>query len=189
MSVHDVIVIGAGLAGLRCATDLAAAGHDVVVLEARDRVGGRVWSHTFSDGQVAERGAEFIDGTHTAVLALAGELGLALTTRSNDIDAQGTLVDAGGRPVPMHLHASVLADLERWDSAVRSLDPTDSDGERRTLADLMHELAMPVMSRLVVGREIRTEYMLPPDEVSQRSADLTGANQSNLVARHGKSVL
>ena len=70
----DVIVIGAGLAGLRCATDLAAAGADVVVLEARDRVGGRVWSHAFTNGQVAERGAEFIDGNHTEVLALSVEV-------------------------------------------------------------------------------------------------------------------
>ncbi|MBI5087387.1 MAG: FAD-dependent oxidoreductase, partial [Actinobacteria bacterium] len=48
---HEVVVIGAGLAGLRCATDLVAAGHDVVVLEARSRVGGRVWSHRFANGQ------------------------------------------------------------------------------------------------------------------------------------------
>ena len=67
---HDVIVIGAGLAGLRCATDLVAAGLDVLVLEARDRVGGRVCSHRFTNGQGCERGAEFIDGNHTEVLAL-----------------------------------------------------------------------------------------------------------------------
>ena len=53
----DTLVVGAGLAGLRCATDLATAGRDVVVLEARDRVGGRVWSHRFADGQWCERGA------------------------------------------------------------------------------------------------------------------------------------
>ena len=76
-----VVVIGAGLAGLRCASDLVAAGCDVTVLEARDRVGGRVWSHHFDDGQVCERGAEFIDGDHTEVIALAHRLGLSLSTR------------------------------------------------------------------------------------------------------------
>ncbi|MCB0955265.1 MAG: FAD-dependent oxidoreductase [Ilumatobacter sp.] len=181
----DVIVIGAGLAGLRCATDLAAAGADVVVLEARDRVGGRVWSHAFTNGQVAERGAEFIDGNHTEVLALAARLGLPLTTRDPEVDPRATLVDAGGRAVPMHLHASVMEDLARWEAALRGLDPADGTLEHRTLADLLHDLSMPVMSRLVIGRDIRTEYMLPPDEVSLRfAAQITGNQVPGLRERH-----
>ena len=51
----DVAIIGGGLAGLRCADVLVERGVDVVVLEARDRVGGRVFSHHFSDGQTCER--------------------------------------------------------------------------------------------------------------------------------------
>ena len=92
----DVIVIGGGLAGLRCATDLVAGGADVTVLEARDRVGGRVFSHRFVDGQVCERGAEFIDGQHTEVLQLAASLGLTLTTRAAPAD-DVVLIDAFGR--------------------------------------------------------------------------------------------
>jgi monoamine oxidase len=91
----DVIVIGAGLAGLRCATDLAVAGAEVVVLEARDRVGGRVFSHRFLNGQICERGAEFIDGQHTEVLALAESLGLQRTTRADPPD-DTVLIDAFG---------------------------------------------------------------------------------------------
>ncbi|MEN9643422.1 MAG: hypothetical protein RL238_91 [Actinomycetota bacterium] len=173
---HDVVVIGAGLAGLRCATDLAAAGHDVVVLEARDRAGGRVHSHTFADGQGCERGAEFIDGNHTEVLALAEELGLALTTRDNRLDARATLVDAGGRAVPMHLHATLGPDWERWDAAVAALRPTD-EFEHATLGDLLHSLGLSVMARVVIGRDIRTEFMLPPEEISQRFAAQVAANQ------------
>lgn len=176
MNDHDVVVIGAGLAGLRCATDLVAAGRDVVVLEARDRVGGRVHSHTFEDGQVCERGAEFIDGNHTEVLALADELGLSLTTRDNRLDARATLVDAGGRSVPMHLHATLGPDWERWDRAVAALRPTD-EFEAGTLGDLLHELGLSVMARVVIGRDVRTEYMLPPEEVSQRFAAQVVSNQ------------
>ena len=54
----DVVVVGAGLAGLAAASDLAAAGRRVIVVEARDRVGGRVLSHRFADGQWCERGAD-----------------------------------------------------------------------------------------------------------------------------------
>jgi monoamine oxidase len=174
--VHDVIVIGAGLAGLRCATDLVAAGLDVVVLEARDRVGGRVFSHHFDNGQHCERGAEFIDGNHTVVLALARDLGLTLTERSTDLDARATLVDAGGRAVPMYLHATLAPDCERWEQAVARLRCTD-EFEALTLGDLLHELGLSMMSRVVIGRDVRTEFMLPPEEVSQRFAAQVASNQ------------
>ena len=165
----DVAIVGGGLAGLRCAEVLAARGVDVVVLEARDRVGGRVFSHHFSDGQTCERGAEFIDSNHAEVLALAARLGLTLTSRSADLDPDATLVDAGGRAVPMSMHASIEPDCARWDRAVTALGD-DAAAEQGTLADLMHSLDISVYSRLVIGRHIRTEYMLPPEEVGQRFA-------------------
>ena len=55
-----VIVVGAGFAGLAAADALASAGVDVLVFEARDRVGGRVWSRELPTGGVVEMGAEFI---------------------------------------------------------------------------------------------------------------------------------
>ncbi len=166
---HDAVVVGAGLAGLRAATELVAAGADVVVLEARDRVGGRVFSHRFADGQTCERGAEFIDGNHTEVVALASELGLELTERSTELDAQATLVDAGGRAVPMHLHASLAADWQRWEAALAGLHATD-EFECGTLADMIGELGLSAISRLVIGRDVRTEFMLPPEAVGRRFA-------------------
>lgn len=55
-----VVVVGAGLAGLAAAVELTDTGRDVRVLEARDRVGGRVWSDHLAAGLVIERGAEFV---------------------------------------------------------------------------------------------------------------------------------
>ncbi|RAG85986.1 FAD-dependent oxidoreductase [Streptacidiphilus pinicola] len=75
---HDVIVLGAGLAGLSAARDLAAAGVDVLVVEARDRVGGRVEQQQLPDGRLVQLGGEVVGRAHTAYLGLVAELGLTL---------------------------------------------------------------------------------------------------------------
>src|SRR5262245_61461202 len=76
----SVAVAGAGLAGPCAARDLAAMGAKVTVIEARGRVGGRVWTirDDFADGQHAEAGGDFIDHAQHEIRGLAGELGLGL---------------------------------------------------------------------------------------------------------------
>lgn len=71
-----VAVVGAGLAGLTAARELARAGAEVVVLEARARVGGRVWSRALDNGAIVEMGAEFLLPGNTAARELADEYGL-----------------------------------------------------------------------------------------------------------------
>lgn len=73
---HDVIVVGAGFAGLRTALVLADAGLDVLVLEARQRVGGRSWSMTADDGHVIDRGGQWIGPGQERLAALANETGV-----------------------------------------------------------------------------------------------------------------
>jgi monoamine oxidase len=79
MTGADVVVLGAGMAGLAAAERLGAAGRRVVVLEARDRIGGRI--HTVDDPGLhypVELGAEFVHGRPPTLLALIRELGLTL---------------------------------------------------------------------------------------------------------------
>ena len=70
-------MLGAGLAGLSAARDLAGSGADVVVLEARDRVGGRVEAVTLPDGRVVQGGGEVFGHDHHAYRELVEELPLA----------------------------------------------------------------------------------------------------------------
>jgi monoamine oxidase len=72
----DVVVIGAGFAGLTAARQIASAGRSVTALEARDRVGGRAWNHDLGGGQVSERGATFVGPTQDHIVALANAVGV-----------------------------------------------------------------------------------------------------------------
>ncbi|MDY6996580.1 MAG: flavin monoamine oxidase family protein [Actinomycetota bacterium] len=74
----DVVVVGAGFAGLSAARELTRLGHEVVVLEGRDRVGGRSYTATLA-GAPVDLGATFVGPTQDAVLTLAAELGCEST--------------------------------------------------------------------------------------------------------------
>jgi monoamine oxidase len=78
MLIHRVIIAGAGLAGLSIAKSLAESGRAVTVLEARPRLGGRVWTvrDRFANGAYGELGAEFIDEDHSRMRGLVSKCGL-----------------------------------------------------------------------------------------------------------------
>jgi len=111
-----LIVIGAGLSGLVAASEVQGAGHDVVVLEARDRVGGRVLTirDGLRDGQYADVGAEMIYHGQERILALCAAHDLDLTTEfSLGTDTPGLilhgrrLTDDASREIAQELRDAV----------------------------------------------------------------------------------
>jgi monoamine oxidase len=80
----DVVVVGAGLAGLAAAADLVARGHSVTVLEARDRVGGRTLNAALGKGRVVEVGGQWVGPTQDRLLARARKLGIKTFATYNE---------------------------------------------------------------------------------------------------------
>ena len=72
----DVVVVGAGLAGLTAARNLVGIGSQVRLLEARDRVGGRICNHQLPGKEVTEIGGQFVGPTQDRILALAKDVGV-----------------------------------------------------------------------------------------------------------------
>jgi phytoene dehydrogenase-like protein len=116
------VVVGAGFAGLAAADALRAAGVEVTVLEARDRVGGRVWSVPFA-GAVIERGAEFILPQNTTVESLAARFGLHLVRKGTPY----------GRREPRGAEAVPAAELEAvFDRSPPTRPPRVTPSPRRS---------------------------------------------------------
>ena len=135
--VSRTIVIGAGFAGLAAACELADRGRDVLVLEARDRVGGRVWSEvieTPGGTAVIERGAEFVLDGYTELRRLADRHGLALADTGMSYyvrEPRGVDVDAGALQAAGTAVAKAAATRGRGPVAelvgVLGLDPDVAD--------------------------------------------------------------
>jgi monoamine oxidase len=129
VTAHDVLVLGAGLAGLAAARDLARAGADVHVLEARDRVGGRVDQIELPDGRQVQLGGELTGGFQRAYLRLAEELGLTIEPSYVGEDGERTTLLREGVRRGEWLTPAERAEADRVEAAfcrlARTVDPDD----------------------------------------------------------------
>ena len=180
---RTVTVIGAGLAGLSAAYDLQRAGWNVTVLEARNRLGGRVYSlRGFSNGLVAEGGGEFIDESHKRILALAKQFNLELGKVGSWQGQAGDWAAFEGKSGPMSdvsiwgtdLHAEVekiwlaLVELAKdvRDPNHPELAPEAARLDRHSTADWLHSLDAHPLAKKDFIQHIRSEYTCEPERHS-----------------------
>ena len=164
-----VLVIGAGLAGLAAAREITRQGHHVVVLEARDRIGGRIWTSTTWPDAPLDLGATWIHGvTGNPITDLADQLGAR------------RLVTSYNRAVLYHTTGRLLSKAEAVQlddirthvfAALRSVQASDSDrAVRQAVASVEQELAgHPAARRLLnfcLSSEIEQEYAGSADRLS-----------------------
>ncbi len=178
----DVVVVGAGLAGLTAARELAGAGLDVQVLEARDRVGGRTLNHSVGERpeDVVELGGQWVGPTQLEVMALAEELGLA--TYPTHSEGKNLFEVAAGKvkrysgTIPM-LGPLVMADYGRADLRLKRLikkvsaeapweapDAAELDGQ--TFETWIRRSARTRVAREALALSCRAVFAVEPSDIS-----------------------
>jgi monoamine oxidase len=165
----DVIVVGAGLAGLVAAHELERRGWRVRVIEARDRVGGRV--HTIHLGeQHAEAGGEFIDTSHRALLGYVRRLGLRLEDAQRGFGNREDVVFLRGqrrRPASTARFWSTARELHpRLDLRDPVAGRPAAILDRHTVADLLDASGIRREGRVLAEAYVRDEYCVEPAQLS-----------------------
>ena len=152
-----VAVVGAGYAGLACAADLARAAVDVTVYEARDRVGGRVWSDVMPDGARFERGGEFIEPGYDDLRRRAAEHGLPLTGQGFEFAAREVRHDGQILPALLLEAGALLATTVAGPGAAADTISAAAAIERAALGPL---------ARKALSRRLEGTYAVELDRVS-----------------------
>jgi monoamine oxidase len=175
----DVVVVGAGLAGLAAARELQRLGREVIVLEARDRVGGRTLNEPIGDGKVVEIGAQWVGPTQDRVLAMIGELGLetfpTYVEGRNIFERNGRTSTYKGtipRANPVGLAGVGLA-MRRLNKMAAEIDPASpwtapkaADWDSETFATWMRRRVHTKAARDILRLAIIGVWAAEPEDVS-----------------------
>jgi monoamine oxidase len=172
-----VCVVGAGFAGLAAAAALASGGLEPLVLEARDRVGGRVHSHRLANGAVVELGAEFVEHDHATLVATAARLGLAMAPTGM---AYGDREPRGGLGTDRD---RVLAEVARLGDLLAGQPGPDLLG--RSVAEVLASLPLDPAAREAIAARLQVSAAQP---VAELSAAVLGHAGSSFSTRESLRV-
>ena len=177
-STTDVIVVGAGLSGLTAARELTRLGHSVVVLEARDRVGGRTWTIPIGNGKY-DIGGQFVGPSQDRVRALVAEFGLHLEPvpcegqrvwelgggRVEFVDGHPQIPDAD--KIEIGKIYGLMNDMARHVGATAPwAAPGAADLDATTLAQWAADNTQSESARAMVALLTRSVVGAEPDEIS-----------------------
>jgi monoamine oxidase len=178
-TVRRVVVVGAGFAGLAAARVLTDEGFDVTVLEARERVGGRVWSVSLDNGETAELGAEWIMPGDTQVRVWAGRFGVPLA--ETGVDYRRREARGAGAATPEDQDAF----LATADDALAIVATTEAAG--LTLGTFLDALDAPEAGRDAVRMRIQGTVATDPSRVALRALGGRGAFAAPSASYHRMS--
>ena len=179
----DVVVVGAGLAGLTAARELERRGRSVVVLEARDRVGGRVLNVPIGGGEETEIGAEFIGPTQNRIARLARKLDVRTFDTYNEgqnlyvkdgmrtpYDSTGPLGPIPPDPTGVPDAATAIAKLNQMASEVPVDEPWKADRaeewDSQTFETWKQDNTTTPNGRFLIDVAIRSIFSVEPRDVS-----------------------
>lgn len=197
---HDVIIIGAGMSGLRAA-QLLADTHDVCVIEARDRVGGRALAHTFENGDSVDIGGQWVGPGQDRLYALIEQMGMTtypLWDQGDRLMLSGGKLSKYTGTIPKlapHILLNVHWMMTRFDKMAAQIDPAQpwahpkaQEWDSQTVAEWMRKHALSRRAFEVFAVGIGAVFAAEPHDVSLLHALFyarAGTSLDNLVSTTG----
>ena len=182
--IYDVIIVGAGISGLAAADNLIDNGKDVLVLEARDRIGGRIWSHLWN-GVIIEEGANWI---HTSegnpITEFAEKHGF--TTYETPLNSMVAYLN--GKEIDNDEYDYLVKEF--WTYIIAKQEKGQDESLAKTISDFKIKKSFPFDEKIVLNylanSEISNEYGTDLDNLSRDYFDIgEGFGDGELVLPNG----